>query len=482
MRSNLNTDVDTIASDDVFAMWRKITFSPREFFAQSQDKPSRPGPVVFALIVALVAACGGTIVALVFSKGEMTAGAIFGAVFRATLGTLVGVYVSAGVLHVLLRIVGLGRVTVQETPSAAAADSPATNGDERYAPPNAIVSTERKEPATFDATLRAVGYARAPLLFGILDAPGEFVGTIWWAVILVIALSRVHRTSIWRSFGVTFTMLGGPVFLALVVRAGVVEAFKIPSGAMIPSLMIGDHIFVNKFVYGPVLPGSEVRLLPNLPPDRGDVMVFKFPENKNQDFIKRVIALPGDRLEAINGRPLINGWLVPHCHVGRFGKNAGNLYVEFLGNASYLTLYEGDATQPEGPDGPKCTANDDCSLGQECVAGICGHHQGPFQVAPNEVWVMGDNRNNSFDSRAWRQGQGAGVPFENIKGRAMFVWMSFAPGGGVASDRLFVSVMGPPTIPGNPDPALRSALDKCLQERPSPEKTTPPAAKQSLAR
>ncbi|HRI65461.1 MAG TPA: hypothetical protein PK156_14535 [Polyangium sp.] len=92
MRSNLNADADTIASDDFFATWRKITFSPREFFAQFQDKPTRPGPVVFALIVALVAACGSTLVALVFSKGEMTAGAIFGAVFRAVLGTLVGAF------------------------------------------------------------------------------------------------------------------------------------------------------------------------------------------------------------------------------------------------------------------------------------------------------------------------------------------------------------------------------------------------------
>jgi signal peptidase I len=87
---------------------------------------------------------------------------------------------------------------------------------------------------------------------------------------------------------------------------------------MIPTLMIGDHIFVNKFTYGPLIPWTDKRLFSRLPPSRADVMVFKFPENKEQDFIKRVIAVPGDTLEAINGRPIINGWLVPHCYVGQF--------------------------------------------------------------------------------------------------------------------------------------------------------------------
>ncbi|MDI1430996.1 signal peptidase I [Polyangium sorediatum] len=270
--------------------------------------------------------------------------------------------------------------------------------------------------------------------------------------------------------------IGVAVAVALILRAFVIEAFKIPSGSMIPSLMIGDHIFVNKLTYGPLIPWTEKRLFSSLPPTRGDVMVFKFPENKEQDFIKRVIAAPGDTLEAINGRPIINGWLVPHCYVGRYG-NDGWLYVEFLEDKSYLTLFAHDDMHPNGPDEPTCKGQEECGIGQSCKAGICGHLQGsptPFKVNANEVWVMGDNRYNSHDSRSWRGGLGAGVPFENIKGRAMFVWMSFAPGGGIAQDRLFVNVMGRPKLPGGLDASLQAGLDKCMRERPPVSQTTPP--------
>jgi signal peptidase I len=260
------------------------------------------------------------------------------------------------------------------------------------------------------------------------------------------------------------------VAVALLLRAFVVEAFKIPSGSMIPTLMIGDHIFVNKFTYGPLIPGTDNRLFSHLPPERGDVMVFKFPENKEQDFIKRVIATPGDTLEAINGRPVINGWIVPHCLVGQFRNEnrPAEMFVEFLGDKSYLTLFDND------PDEQKCGGGgEECGPGSACRGGICGTLQGPFKVAPNEAWVMGDNRNNSHDSRNWRGGMGAGVPFENIKGRAMFVWMSFGPGGGIAQDRLFVNVLGRPKLPGGNE-ALQPNLDKCMRERPALAQTTPP--------
>ena len=273
--------------------------------------------------------------------------------------------------------------------------------------------------------------------------------------------------------------IGVAVAVALILRAFVIEAFKIPSGSMIPSLMIGDHIFVNKLTYGPLIPWTEKRLFESLPPSRADVMVFKFPENKEQDFIKRVIATPGDTLEAINGRPIINGLLLPHCYVGKFGKDEGALYIEFMEDRAYFTLFASDEMHPNGPDEPACRVQDDCGLGQTCKAGICGHHQGPFKVAKNEVWVMGDNRHNSHDSRSWHGGMGGGVPFQNIKGRAMFVWMSFAPGGGIAQDRLFVNVMGRPKLPGGTDPSLQTAVDRCMRERPSVAAATPPKTMES---
>jgi signal peptidase I len=265
--------------------------------------------------------------------------------------------------------------------------------------------------------------------------------------------------------------IGIAVAVALLLRAFVVEAFKIPSGSMIPTLMIGDHIFVNKFTYGPLVPWTDKHLFARMPPGRADVMVFKFPENKEQDFIKRVIAEPGDTLEAINGRPVLNGWLVPHCYVGqfRYENRTAEAFVEYLGDKSYFTLFDSN------PDDQSCAAGEDCSAsGLVCRSGVCGTLQGPFHVAPGEVWVMGDNRNNSHDSRSWRGGLGGGVPFENIKGRAMFVWMSFGPGGGIAQDRLFVNVVGRPTLPAAQQATLGPALDKCLRERPPKEQTTPP--------
>ena len=265
--------------------------------------------------------------------------------------------------------------------------------------------------------------------------------------------------------------IGIAVAVALVLRAFVVEAFKIPSGSMIPTLQIGDHIFVNKFTYGPLVPWTDSRLFSRLPPQRADVMVFKFPENKEQDFIKRVVAVPGDTLEAIDGRPVINGWLVPHCYVGayKYEGRPAELYVESLEDKAYFTLFDNKT------DDQTCSHAEDCGPGLACRGGVCGVLQGPFKVAPYEAWVMGDNRNNSHDSRSWRGGLGAGVPFENIKGRAMFVWMSFGPGGGIAQDRLLVNVMGRPKLPSAQEPALEGALDKCMRERPS--NTTPPPPK-----
>jgi signal peptidase I len=267
--------------------------------------------------------------------------------------------------------------------------------------------------------------------------------------------------------------IGIAVAVALVLRAFVVEAFKIPSGSMIPTLMIGDHIFVNKFTYGPLIPWTDTRLFSRLPPSRGDVMVFKFPENKEQDFIKRVIAVPGDTLEAVDGRPVINGWIVPHCYVGpfKYDGHSADLYVEYLEDKSFLTLFENK------PDDQTCTRNDECGAGLGCRGGICGIVQGPYHVAQGEAWVMGDNRNNSHDSRGWRNGLGAGVPFENIKGRAMFVWMSFGPGGSIAQDRLFVNVMGRPILPASQEASLSAPLEKCLRERPPVSQTTPPPPK-----
>jgi signal peptidase I len=260
--------------------------------------------------------------------------------------------------------------------------------------------------------------------------------------------------------------IGIAIAVALLLRAFVVEAFKIPSGSMLPTLQIQDHIFVNKFAYGPTVPFTKTRLFNRLPPRYGDVMVFEFPDpnpaNPRQDFIKRVIAQPGDTLAVEGGHPIINGWRVPNCHVGSYdfsegdelSPKRGELFVEFLGDYSYLTLFE----EERFSDG----------------------RQGPYEVAPGEVWVLGDNRNNSSDSRAWNAGRGGGVPGENVKGRAMFVWLSFGPGGGVFGikwNRVLLDVMGRPELPLEAARHLKEGVERCVAQRPPVSETTPPPPK-----
>ena len=266
------------------------------------------------------------------------------------------------------------------------------------------------------------------------------------------------------------------VAVALLLRAFAVEAFKIPSPSMVPTLQVGDHIFVNKSAYGPEIPWVGKRLFESLPPKYGDVVVFRYPENPSQDYIKRVVALPGDKLEALDGRPIINGWRPPECKVGTYSyawgegamsRHEGDLVVEYLGENAYLVFYD-RALGADARTRPSCERDVDCEPGLACRSGTCGDLQGPFGVQGEEVWVMGDNRNNSADSRSW-----GGVPYANLKGRALFVWMSFGSKGGVAWDRLGVNVMGRPKLP--PELShLQPAVDRCFDERPPLSETTPP--------
>jgi signal peptidase I len=228
---------------------------------------------------------------------------------------------------------------------------------------------------------------------------------------------------------------------------------------------VGDHIFVNKFSYGPAIPFTHTRVWTSMPPHRGDVIVFAFPENPDQDFIKRVIAIPGDKLEAKDGHPWLNGWKVPECHVGTYSyteppnseperflrspHHEGDLFVEYLDGEAYLTFYDHEQ-------------------------GSADEYKGPFLVKPGEVWVMGDNRNNSHDSRFWFGRKGGGVPFDNIRGRALFVWLSVSENG-VDWSRFGAPVMGRPRLP----PAMSSLepdLARCLRDRPPIEETRPPPA------
>lgn len=317
--------------------------------------------------------------------------------------------------------------TLESQAKAVERDVPSSSREDLVAAISELGAAMRREP--FDVEIFRLAYEKASRRARVLDK---------W------------RKSEFREY---VESIGAAVLVAVLLRALVVEAFKIPSGSMLPTLQIGDHIFVNKFIYGPMIPLVEKRLIPRMPPSRGDVIVFENPDHgpgdEREDYIKRVIALPGDVLEAEGGHPIINGWRVPSCLVGTYTfseqrggpMDSGKLFVEYLGDRAYLTFYE---------------------------AGHSDGHQGPFRAAPGEVWVFGDNRNNSRDSRAWFGNRGGGVPFPNIKGRAMFVWLPL--------DRFLVNVMGAPQLPNGAPTDMVTGIQRCLATRPPPSETIPPNA------
>jgi signal peptidase I len=286
----------------------------------------------------------------------------------------------------------------------------------------------------------AIGYAA----FAVLAVVGAIV--VWAAAIVDLRrlpLSGARRVERWRVVvaAVGFFVLERVAAFAL--RAWVLEAFKTPSGSMIPTVLVGDHLFVAKSAR----PSSL---------ERGQVIVHAFPERPEQDFIKRVIALPGDELLVKNGHPWINGWEVPSCKVGRYSyeepeammpAHSGDLFVEFLGTHAFLTFY------------------DSASAAFSAV-------QGPFTAQAGEVWVMGDNRNNSHDSRMWWGGRGGGVPFDMIRGPALFLWLSVGDHG-VDGSR-FGQDIDRPTLPAAAR-ALQPGLDACLEKRPPVDKALPPS-------
>ena len=190
--------------------------------------------------------------------------------------------------------------------------------------------------------------------------------------------------------------IGIAVAIALLLRAFVVEAFQIPSGSMIPTLEVGDHIFVAKFSYGLVVPFSNKKILEFRQPSRGDVIVFKYPQDPSVDYIKRVVGLPGEKLELRHNELFINGRPMPREHVGPYHGSPDDrdseLWHETLDDKQHEALQ--DATRMP-------------------------QNFGPIVVPEGNVFVMGDNRDNSSDSRVWGT-----VAHDLIKGKALIVWWS----------------------------------------------------------
>ena len=283
--------------------------------------------------------------------------------------------------------------------------------------------------------------------------------------------------------------IGAAVLIALALRAFVIEAFKIPSSSMYPTLEIGDHIFVNKFIYGVRIPWTYTKLFEIRGPHRGEVIVFIYPCDPERDYIKRVVALAGDSVEVRCNKVYVNGQLEaltklegpaqiepypddrierPHkkcvgegcCyddydeHTDTWSGRLCSLYQENLDGHVHQTFQEkelpefektwasGDKTGGGDRDFPQRGTQimPSCSQSPEDAPNAWKYPQVPgklvetkspdranaceqqlhYVVPDGHVFVMGDNRNNSNDSRVW-----GAVPIENIKGKALFIWLSY---------------------------------------------------------
>ena len=217
----------------------------------------------------------------------------------------------------------------------------------------------------------------------------------------------------WRE---SFQSIFIAVLFALMLRSFVVEAFKIPSGSMIPTLSIGDQIFVNKYLYGVRVPFTSIRLVEFSDAKRGEVIVFICPVEPHQDYIKRVIGLPGDEILLRNNHLQINGTPIKRRHIGAREYNDRDL------NSDQWSTETAEAYE-ETIDGTTFTVL------QDPARGGTGNF-GPFIVPEGHVFVMGDNRDHSYDSRMWGT-----VPTESILGRSLFVWWSWGRDG-LSSGRL----------------------------------------------
>jgi signal peptidase I len=199
--------------------------------------------------------------------------------------------------------------------------------------------------------------------------------------------------------------IGAVVFVALVLRSLVVEAYQIPSGSMIPTLDVGDRIWVNKLIYGVRLPFTDIKLGTHYrPPRRGEIIVFEKPDEPDKDLIKRVVAVGGDTVEMRDNTVYVNGVATARAHDGvhhywdfreqndEWVEGDADAWREKIGPANFVTFHDLDGGKPSFE---------------------------PRQVPADSLFVMGDNRDNSNDSRYW-----GFVPLNLVRGKAMVVWWS----------------------------------------------------------
>lgn len=213
----------------------------------------------------------------------------------------------------------------------------------------------------------------------------------------------------WVEWGANFFSI---FLLVFCLRSFVAEPFRIPSGSMIPTLLEGDFILVNKYTYGIRLPVIDRKIIDINEPRRGDIMVFRHPPKPTDNYIKRVVGLPGDKVEYVDKRLSINGEAIESHRMEDYltdGKILVSQYLEKLGEEEHAILVQ------NGPS--RIVPNTPFPHFQSCV-----YTRGDFSciVPEGHYFVMGDNRDNSEDSRAW-----GFVPDANVVGKAFFIWFNW---------------------------------------------------------
>jgi signal peptidase I len=222
--------------------------------------------------------------------------------------------------------------------------------------------------------------------------------------------ARLLRQPTWVEYSGSFFPV---ILLVFVLRSFLFEPFKIPSSSMVPTLQIGDLILVNKFTYGIRLPVLNKKIIEINNPQRGDVMVFKYPKDTSLDYIKRVVGVPGDKVVYRNKKLSVNGRDLPYQQLPDYLDEESLTYSkqfeENLSGVSHRILNDERA--------PSYVPNPDAFPRKE----LCSYNSEGFActVPAGHYFMMGDNRDNSLDSRYW-----GFVPDEYIVGRAFFVWMN----------------------------------------------------------
>jgi signal peptidase I len=237
-------------------------------------------------------------------------------------------------------------------------------------------------------------------------------GLVWLLEISFLRNRRARdaKQPWWVEYSVSFFPV---ILIVFTLRSFLVEPFKIPSSSMVPTLLVGDFILVNKFTYGVRLPVINRKIVDLGSPKHGDVMVFRYPEDPSLDYIKRVIGLPGDRIEYRGKRLTINGVAVPTRQVDDYLSKErmqfSRRFVETLDGVTHEILIDEDAPAFSPPSRSFPFASN-CTYNTTVLA---------CTVPPGHYFVMGDNRDNSSDSRVW-----GFVPDANIVGKAFFIWLN----------------------------------------------------------